>query len=48
MDKGLARGTILEACDDPIVRRVGVLSTMLGEAVDVVAETLTLLLSAMA
>jgi hypothetical protein len=28
MDKGLTRGTILEGCDDLVVRRIGELSTV--------------------
>jgi hypothetical protein len=48
MDKGLERGTILESGDDLVVGHVGEFSTVLGEAANVVAETLTLLLPAMA
>jgi hypothetical protein len=48
LDKGLAHGTILEGCDDLVVGRAGYLGTVLGEAVYVVTETLTLLLLAMA
>jgi hypothetical protein len=48
VDKDLARGTIFESSDDLIVGRVGELSAALGEAANVVAETLTLLLPAMA
>jgi hypothetical protein len=48
MDKGITRGAILERCDDLVVRRVGELSTTLGEAVYVVTETFTLLLRAVA
>jgi hypothetical protein len=48
MDKGLARGTILESGDDLVVGRVGELSATLGEAANVVKETLTLILLAMA
>jgi hypothetical protein len=43
MDKGLACGTILESGDDLVVSRVRELSAMLGEAANVVTETLTLL-----
>jgi hypothetical protein len=47
MDKGLARGSILESCDDLVICCVGELGASLREAAYVVAETLTLLLSAM-
>jgi hypothetical protein len=47
MDKGLACGSILESCDDLVVCCVGELGASLSEAAFVVAETLTLLLSAM-
>jgi hypothetical protein len=48
MDKGLARGTILERRDDLVISRVGELGTTFGEAADVVTEIITLFLSAMA
>jgi hypothetical protein len=48
VDKGVARGTILEHCDDLVVSRVEELGTIFGEAENVVTETLTLLLPAMA
>jgi hypothetical protein len=48
VDKGLARGTILESGDDLIAGHVGEFSAALGEAAKVVAETLALLLSVMA
>jgi hypothetical protein len=48
MDKGVARGTILEHCDDLVVSRVEELGTIFGEVANVVTETLTLLLPAMA
>jgi hypothetical protein len=48
MDKGLARGTILEGRNDLVVCRVGKLGAALGEAADVVMETLAFLLPAMA
>jgi hypothetical protein len=48
MDKCLARGTILEGCDALVVRRVGELSTAFGEVVDVVTETIALLLPVLA
>jgi hypothetical protein len=43
VDKGPARGTILESCDDLVVGRIGELGVALGEAAYVVAETLLLL-----
>jgi hypothetical protein len=36
MDKGLARGTIIEGRDDLVVRYVRKLDTTFGEATDVV------------
>jgi hypothetical protein len=48
MDKDLAHGTFLEGCDDIVVRCVGELGATLGEAANVVMETLTLLLPVMA
>jgi hypothetical protein len=48
MDKGVARGTILEHCDGLVVSRVEELGTIFGEVANVVTETLTLLLPAMA
>jgi hypothetical protein len=47
VDKGLARGTILEGCNDLVLRRIEELSTTLGEAANVVTETLALLLPTM-
>jgi hypothetical protein len=48
MDKGVARGTILEHCDGLVVSRVEELGTIFGEVANVVTETLTLLLPAIA
>jgi hypothetical protein len=48
VDKGPARGTILEGRDDLIVSRVGKLSTTFGESTNVVMETLAFLFLAMA
>jgi hypothetical protein len=48
VDKGLARGTILEGYDNLVDGHIGELSAAFGEAVYVVAETLTLLLLAVA
>jgi hypothetical protein len=48
MDKGLARGTILESGNDQVVDRAGELSATLRIATNVVTETPTLLLLAMA
>jgi hypothetical protein len=48
VDKGLTRGTIMEGCHDLFVRHIGELGTVLGETVNVVAETHTLLLLVMA
>jgi hypothetical protein len=48
VDKGLARGTILEGRDDLVVCRIGELGVALREAAYVVMETLILILPAMA
>jgi hypothetical protein len=48
VDKGFARGTILESSDDLVVGRVGEFSAALGEAGNVITEILALLLPAMA
>jgi hypothetical protein len=48
VDKGLARGSILQSGYDLVVGCVGEFSTTLGEVANVVTETLALLLPAMA
>jgi hypothetical protein len=48
VDKGLARGTILESSDDMVVGRVGEFGATLVEATNVVTKTVALILPAMA
>jgi hypothetical protein len=48
MDKGLARGTILESRGDLVVRHVVELSATLGEVANVVMEALAILLPVLA
>jgi hypothetical protein len=48
VEKGLARGTILEGRDDLVISHFGELTAVLGEAANVVIETIALLLPAMA
>jgi hypothetical protein len=48
VEKGLARGTFLEGCDDLVFGHIRELGVALGEAAYVVVETLALFLPAMA